>query len=184
MTPVVKEITTDKRQFMNLLLIGDEQESMVERYIDRCRLFIGYISGIPSACCAVTSDDDDIVEIKNLAVIPEHRCKGIGRSMLEHVESLFPGKSFQLGTGETPSTLRFYRNCGYRESHRILDFFTENYDHPIIEEGVRLKDMVYLKKELVTAHAYTSLQSSPPLRNLHHRGNASRIFHKRRCGRL
>ena len=142
----VKEITIDKGQFLNLLLIGDEQESMIRRYIDRSRLFIGHISGIPSACCAVTVEKDNMIEIKNLAVLPGHRRKGIGRAMLEHVESLFPGKSFQLGTGETPSTLRFYQTCGYHISHRIPDFFTDNYNHQIIEEGVRLRDMVYLRK--------------------------------------
>ena len=66
--------------------------------------------------------------------------------MLEYVEALFPEKIFRLGTGETPSTLRFYHNCGYRYSHRIPDFFTDNYDHAIVEEGVLLKDMVYLRK--------------------------------------
>ena len=131
---------------MNLLLIGDEQENMIERYIDRCRLFIGYISDVAVACCAVTVEDNSLIEIRNLAVLSEQQRKGFGRTMLEHVESLFPGKSFQLGTGETPSTLRFYRNCGYCISHRIPGFFTDNYDHPIIEEGGRLKDMVYLRK--------------------------------------
>lgn len=142
----IKEITTDKNRFIHLLLIGDEQQSMIDRYIGQSRLFIGFISGVPSACCAVVDEGDNIMEIKNLAVLPEHRRKGIGRSMLEYAESLYPDKIFQLGTGETPSTLRFYHDCGYSLSHRLPDFFTDNYDHPIVEEGVRLKDMVYLRK--------------------------------------
>jgi hypothetical protein len=52
-----------------------------------------------------------------------------------------------VGTGETPSILRFYKNCGFEYSHRVKDFFTDNYDHPIIEEGVRLADMVYFSKK-------------------------------------
>lgn len=83
----------------------------------------------------------------NLAVVAEHRRHGVGRAMLGHVESLLGGCKFILGTGETPSTLRFYHNCGYTYSHRVPDFFTDNYNHPIIEEGIQLKDMIYLSKQ-------------------------------------
>ena len=33
-----------------------------------------------------------------------------------------------------------------RYSHRIPNFFTDHYDHPICEGGVLLRDMVYLQK--------------------------------------
>lgn len=39
-------------------------------------------------------------------------------------------------------------SCGYSYSHRIAGFFTDNYPGPIIEDGVRLKDMLYLSKQL------------------------------------
>lgn len=68
--------------------------------------------------------------------------------MLRFVEALYPGKTIILGTGETPSTLRFYKSCGYRVSHIVPDFFSDNYPYPIIEEGVRLRDMVYLAKQV------------------------------------
>lgn len=143
---VIKEIHTGKKRFLNLLLIGDEQEDMIDRYLERCRLFIGYRRDIPAGCCAVTFEPDNIIEIKNLAVLPDHRRNGIGRSLLRHIETTFPGTTIQLGTGETPSTLQFYRNCGFVYSHRIPNFFPDNYNHAIIEEGVQLKDMIYLTK--------------------------------------
>ena len=51
-----------------------------------------------------------------------------------------------VGTGETPGILSFYESCGFTQSHRIKNFFTDNYDHPIYEEGKLLTDMVYLKR--------------------------------------
>lgn len=51
-------------------------------------------------------------------------------------------------TGDVPSTIGFYKSCGFEYSHRIENFFTDNYDHQIIEDGVLLKDMIYLKKEI------------------------------------
>ena len=60
------------------------------------------------------------------------------------------GRSLRVGTGETPSTLRFYAQCGFRPAGRIHDFFTRNYDHPIVEEGVLLRDMILLEQPLGT----------------------------------
>ena len=145
----IREIFVSKYKYLNLLLIGDEQEDMIYRYLDYGRLFIGFINDIPVSCCAITEEDDNTIEIKNLAVISEYRRQGIGRRMLDHVESIYNDKTFQLGTGGTPSTLRFYKNCGYAFSHTIPGFFTNNYDHPIIEEGVTLNDMIYLKKKIL-----------------------------------
>lgn len=52
-----------------------------------------------------------------------------------------------VGTGDVPSALGFYRKCGFSESHRVKNFFTDNYDHIMIEDGIQLVDMVYLKRE-------------------------------------
>ena len=57
-----------------------------------------------------------------------------------------------VGTGDTPSTLSFYEHCGFRISHRLKNFFTDNYDHPIYEDGKLLTDMVYLRKDFLLIH--------------------------------
>jgi len=44
--------------------------------------------------------------------------------------------------------LAFYRKFGFEPSHRIKNFFIDNYDHLMFEEGVQLVDMIYLKKDL------------------------------------
>lgn len=145
------EADDNKRRFMPLLLIGDEAECMIERYLDRCNLYVGFINKKAIAVCAATVVDDDTVEVKNLAVAPDFRRQGYGRRMLEHIELQYSGKTIVLGTGETPSTLRFYRSCGFSYSHRIPNFFTDNYPEPIVEEGTTLRDMLYLKKDSTTS---------------------------------
>ena len=143
----IVEIKNDKKRFIQLLLIGDESEAMIDRYLQKGNLYVGISNDISIAVCVTMIIDNTTVEIKNLAVRPDfHRC-GFGRLMLKHVECENPDKSIILGTGETPSTLRFYEKCGYRYSHRIPNFFTDNYSNPIIEEGVILRDMVYLRKD-------------------------------------
>ena len=52
-----------------------------------------------------------------------------------------------VGTGDVPSTRSFYEHCGFTISHRVENFFTDNYDHPMYEDGEQQVDMVYLKKK-------------------------------------
>jgi putative acetyltransferase len=53
-----------------------------------------------------------------------------------------------VGTGDVPSSRSFYEHCGFAISHRIKNFFTDNYDHPMYEDDMQLVDMIYLKKTL------------------------------------
>lgn len=144
----IAEIAGNRHDYMPLLLVGDESEAMIASYLDRGALYVGFSGSEAVAVCLAADVDANTVEVKNLAVATRWRRRGLGRRMLEHVEMLSRGRTVILGTGETPSTLRFYESCGYVYSHRVPDFFTANYPEPIIEEGVTLRDMIYLKKEI------------------------------------
>lgn len=146
----IKRIERNRKQFLELLLTGDEQESMIDRYLEQGEMYAGYAEGKVVAVCVIIRETSDEIEVKNLAVYEEFRRKGYGRAMLEYVERECGATTIRLGTGETPATLGFYAACGYTFSHRVPDFFTQNYDHPVIDEGITLKDMVYLKKQLDT----------------------------------
>ena len=53
-----------------------------------------------------------------------------------------------VGTGKGSSNVAFYEKCGFAVSHTVPGFFTDHYDHPIVEDGVVITDMIYLQKEL------------------------------------
>lgn len=143
-------VTEDKKRYLELLLLGDEQEEMIDRYLERGDLLVMTEGDEAIAVCVVTQEDDGVLEIKNLAVSPACQGKGYGRAMLEHVARAYAGRGHTLlvGTGDSPLTVPFYERCGFVRSHVLRDFFTQNYDHPIIEAGVQLKDMVVFKRAL------------------------------------
>lgn len=143
----VREIRNDKKRYLDLLLIADEQESMIDRYLDRGRLFVLEDDGV-KALCVITEEGDHALEIKNIAVAPAFQRQGYGRRLVEFVARALGDGSTRLsvGTGDSPLTLGFYHRLGFRETHRVKGFFTDNYDHPIFEEGKQLIDMVYLEK--------------------------------------
>ena len=144
-----KEIKKDKKQFLPLLLLADEQESMIDRYIDRGTMYV--LDDCRIKCeCVVTDEGNGVLEIKNIATEPSHQGKGYGRALIDFVAEKYKGaySILQVGTGESPLTLSFYEKCGFVRSHSVKNFFIGHYDHPIYEGGVQLIDMIYLQREL------------------------------------
>jgi hypothetical protein len=54
-----------------------------------------------------------------------------------------------VGTGDAAiRNLCFYRKEGFKTFGVRKGFFVENYPQPVYENGIQLKDMVMLKKDL------------------------------------
>lgn len=141
--------TADKKQYIDLLLLADEQESMIDRYLERGELFVLNDNGV-KAVCVVTDEGNGVCELKNIAVTPELQRQGYGKGLINYLVKHYSGKYTQMivDTGDVPSSVGFYKSCGFEYSHRTENFFTDNYDHQMIEDGVLLKDMVYLKRKI------------------------------------
>ncbi|WMJ82697.1 GNAT family N-acetyltransferase [Oscillospiraceae bacterium LTW-04] len=146
----IKEVDQDKKQYLDLLLLADEQENMVDRYLERGTLFVLFESGNPVAVAVVTDEGDGVCELQNLAVVPDRQRQGIGRRMVEDMARRYGAShhTMLVGTGDSPRTLPFYFCSGFSESHRIKNYFTDYYDHPIVEAGVQIVDRVVLKRPL------------------------------------
>ena len=143
----IEKVTENKKDYLPLLLLADESEAMIDKYLEQGEMFLLSDNGV-KAECVVTKQSDFTYEIKNIAVAPDSRRKGYGKALIEFVLSNYADcKTLLVGTGECDSALNFYHNCGFTESHRIKNFFTDNYDHPMYEDGVQLVDMIYLKAD-------------------------------------
>ena len=145
----IKEVTENKKKYLSLLLLADEQEDMIDRYLERGRMFVLDDDGVKCEC-VITDEGDGVLEIKNIATVAEHQGKGYARAMIRYIEDNYKGhySVLQVGTGDSPLTVPFYEKCGFVRSHTVQGFFTANYNHPIYEGGVQLVDMVYLRREM------------------------------------
>ena len=65
---IIIENNSNKKQHLPLLLIGDESETMIDRYLDSGTLYVGLFNGKPIAVCVTLNLDLNTVEIKNLDV--------------------------------------------------------------------------------------------------------------------
>ncbi|WP_294413781.1 GNAT family N-acetyltransferase [uncultured Ruminococcus sp.] len=146
----IYEITSNKTDYMELLLLGDEQEEMIMKYLDRGRLFAMEKGDTVCAVCVVTDEGDFTLELKNIAVAEQFQRQGLGRELILFIENRFAGafRKLILGTGDSPLSVPFYEKCNFRKYGVIKNFFIDNYDHPIYEAGVQLCDMICFEKEL------------------------------------
>lgn len=145
----IEEIKNNKKKYLPLLLIGDEQENMIDKYIDRGRLFALDDNGT-KAVCVVTDEGSGILEIKNIAVEPAYQRRGYGKRLIKFIAEKFKDEYavLQAGTGDSPLTVPFYESCGFERSFVIKNFFTDNYEKPIFECKKQLVDMIYFKKKI------------------------------------
>ncbi len=170
MTPPVCIVSVhcDRDRYRDLLLLADEQWDMVELYLHRGEMFAAYAEDEPRTkadselvsdralgCMIVTDEGVDerglrIAEVKSLAVAPSHQRRGVGRALLEFAAARHAPTHdvLRVGTGDSPLTVPFYEACGFTRSRVLPNFFIDNYDHPIVEAGVQLKDMVILERRL------------------------------------
>lgn len=145
----IKRINENKKQFLDLLLLADEQENMIDKYLPKGDLFALFDNDLKSVCVVVPIDGQTC-ELKNIATYEKYQGKGYGRTLINYISNFYKKsyKTMLVGTGETPGILAFYKSCGFEQSHRIKNFFTDNYDHPMFDGDMQLVDMVYLKKNL------------------------------------
>ena len=143
----IEQILENKKRYIELLLLADEQENMIDKYLERGDMFALFEEDL-KAICVVTKEGDGTFEIKNIATEPKYQGKGYGKKLIEHVVEFYEDEcdTLLVGTGDSDLTIPFYKRCGFEESHRIKNFFTDNYDQPIYECGKQLVDMVYLKR--------------------------------------
>ena len=50
----IKKVEKDKKRYISLLLLGDEDEKMIEKYLEQGEMYIIDDSGVKGECVAVS----------------------------------------------------------------------------------------------------------------------------------
>jgi ribosomal protein S18 acetylase RimI-like enzyme len=144
----VKIIENNKKDYLDLLLLADEQENMIDKYLYRGNVFALYEGDLKSVC-VVTKENDGEYELKNLATYEKYQGRGYGSNLVKYIFEYYKSncKTMFVGTGDNPLTILFYEHCGFKISHKVKNFFIDNYEKSIFENGIQLVDMIYLRKD-------------------------------------
>ena len=88
---ILKINDSDKTNYMELLLIADEQISMIEKYLYRGDMFALRDDDI-RAICVITQEQPGIFELKNIVTVPKYQRQIPVRSPTIAAKSAFPDK--------------------------------------------------------------------------------------------
>ena len=64
----IREIKENKKQYLSLLLLADEQEDMIDRYINKGTMYVLDDDGVKCEC-VVTDEGGGVLEIKNSSLL-------------------------------------------------------------------------------------------------------------------
>lgn len=111
----IKEITQNKKAYLSLLLLADEQESMIDMYLTNGRMYVLFEKDIPVAECVVLAHDNEL-EIMNLATDPHFQKPGYAKKLVSFIEDNYRAtySTLIVGTGESPLTLPFIKSWGLK----------------------------------------------------------------------
>ena len=84
----IYKIADNKRDYMDLLFLADEQEDMIDRYLDKGTMYVIDDNGVKGEC-VVTDEGEGILEIKNIATVPESHGKGYGRLLINYISDKY-----------------------------------------------------------------------------------------------
>jgi N-acetylglutamate synthase-like GNAT family acetyltransferase len=149
---MIRQLRKDEKIPYDLLLLADESLEAIDKYIFGSDIYVLEHENKIIAVYVLQSINKNEVEIKNIAVDIDCQGQGIGKLLLRDVACKAKGKGFKtiiIGTGDAAiKQLYLYQKEGFEVFDIKKSFFIDNYPEPIYENGIQLKHMIMLKKEL------------------------------------
>lgn len=149
---IIRALQQNEKLPMDLLLFADPSNASIEKYIHKSKVFVAVEDALVVGGYVLMEIAHNKAEIMNVAVAESHQGKGIGKALVQHAiksARLLCMESIEIGTGNSSiQQLALYQKCGFRLKEIIHDYFIDNYDEPIFENGIQYRDMVRLENYL------------------------------------
>lgn len=149
----IRKVTEDYPY--HLLLLADETVEGINKYLFDSEVFVAELCETKQAIgvFCLYRIDADTVEIKNMAIAEACQGNGAGSSLIGKAAAIAKEKGYReiiVGTADCGiRQIHFYEKNGFVKYDTRKNYFTDIYDTPIYENGIQLKDMIMLKKELI-----------------------------------
>jgi aminoglycoside 6'-N-acetyltransferase I len=149
---MIRQLRKDEKIPYDLLLLADESLDAIDKYVFGSDIYVLEQENKIIAEYVLQSINKNEIEIKNMAVATDCQGQGIGKLLLRDATCEAKGKGFKtivIGTGDAAfKQLYLYQKEGFEVFNIKKNFFSDNYPKPIYENGIQLKHMIMLKKEL------------------------------------
>ena len=136
----------------HLLELADPSRKQINAYLEKGSCYLATKGDETVGAMVLLPIDPHTLEIKNLAVKPDHQGQGLGKSLLKESEKIARESGclrLTIATGNSSiGQLALYQKVGFEIIGIDRNFFTRNYDEPIYENGIQCKHQMLLEKQL------------------------------------
>lgn len=137
---------------MDLLLLADPSYQRVMEHLKSGICMVYKEDNCIVGSYILVMLDTERIELVNIAVKASKQGVGIGKKLLDHAIAYATENQFKemiVGTGNSSiNQIAFYQKAGFRLIDVIFDFFIQDNEAPIYENGVWCRDMLRFKKQL------------------------------------
>jgi ribosomal protein S18 acetylase RimI-like enzyme len=136
----------------DLLLLSDPAKDVIDTYLKTSMVFIAEKNKALGGVVVLFPVSNQIIEIKNIAVLPELQGQGVGTFLIEKSIEYAEKNTFKdiiIGTANSSiGQLALYQKLGFIKTEIKKNFFLKNYYEPIFENGIQAVDMIILKRRV------------------------------------
>ena len=148
----VRQLRNEEKLPYELLLLADETIESIDKYISNSEIYLLEHENRNIAVYVLQIISKNVIEIKNIAVNEKYQRQGIGKLLLKDAANRAIKNGFKtltIATGDLASKqLNLYKKEGFEIYDSKENYFIDNYPEPIFENGIQLKHLLMLKKEL------------------------------------
>lgn len=149
----IARIKKYEQAHFQLLLLADPNRHLIEQYLKSSFGFEMLEGENLIGLIVLTPIDQFKIELKNLAIDPKYQHQGYAQKLIQFVTEYAAQRNYHemvVGTGTTSFVqLYLYQKMNFRCFAVKTDFFIDNYSKPIFENGLQLRDMLLLHKNLL-----------------------------------
>lgn len=149
MTLTYQRVQTPSEDQYALLLLADPSQRLLASYVPKSHVYAANDRSGLAGMLVLRSRSNQVIEIMNVAVTPAKQHQGYGRALLTFARQWAIERGYRtvrIATGTTSLwQLYLYQQCGFRVVAVERDYFTANYSHPIVENGLVLRDRLVLE---------------------------------------
>ena len=132
----------------DMLLLSDDTVEAIDNNLKDGELYIAKMQDVEVGAFVLKAVGKAALEIKNIAISEALQGQGIGSVLLSYIINLSKDRGYSellVGTcDQCFKEIKFYQKSGFELFSVRENFFIENYDQPIFENGIQIKDMVML----------------------------------------
>lgn len=145
----IEQETSNKEQYMDLLLEADPSKKLINHYLNMGELFVLKYNNDIACIAVVVKIDYETVELKNIATKEIYRGQGFGKRMINFLTYKYKVNYKKMIVGTTENNIPFYVKLGFDNFEKtIKNFFIDNYEEEIWDGKLQCIDMYYYSKKL------------------------------------